>query len=606
MTKKLAILTILSTILLAEQPYDIINSAIAAHPDVNRQMKFYNGVLQDLEISESDNLPTLDYRGEIGRGRYAKEERDTASSNYWKNNLTLRQNLFRGYKTKSEIEQSKARISEAAYTVLDHSNTVAIDTMSAYIEVLKENELTKLFEENVQNHKDILSKIRERTDAGVGKKSEVLQTQSRLALAYSNLLVQQNNYEDTLTQYHFVVGRHFDKSEFIEPEIDYNMPVNIDKAAYTALLNNPSIKALKSSIIAKKAEYKKSKSEFYPILDAVASADWEDNADGFNGREDTVSIGLVARWNLFRGGADEAGRLKALEALNEKKKNLRRIQRDVIRQTRLAYMAYMAYQPQIEYLHEHVNKSKLTLDACVEEYELGRRDLLAILDAQKEYNAAKQTLIVAQHDLLLSKYKVASATNELLYIIKSDMPSKLILTSIEEDLNSDKNFARNVLCDNPLNKKNLDEYDCRYTTPTLGYEAKAEETIEVDEEKYILEEPELVVIKLSNIYFGINKYNITPEAEKILKETVEKLKEKKNYKLQIIGHTDSLGSVELNEKLSQNRAISTKIKLIALGAILKQVEILPMGKDSPAVDNNTAENRALNRRVELKIIELKE
>lgn len=608
--KKYAILAITITGLLAEQPYDIVNSALNAHPDVNRQIKYYDGVLQDLEIAKSDNLPTLDYRGEIGKGRYAKEDVDTAKSTYWKNNLTLKQNLFRGYKTQSEVEQNEARISEAAYTVLDRSNIVAIDTMSAYIEVLKENELTKLFKENVQNHINILSKIEERSDAGVGRKSEVLQTQSRLDLAYSNLIVQQNNFEDTLTQYHFVVGRHFDQSEFIAPEANFNMPANINEAAYLALLYNPSVKALKSSIIAKKAEYKKAKSELYPVLDAVLSQDWEDNADGYDGREETTSIGLVARWNLYRGGADEAGRLKALEGLNEEKRNLRRIQRDVIKQARLAYMAYQAYTPQIKHLQEHVIKSQQTLDAYQEEYGLGRRDLLAILDAQKEYNTAKQTLISAEHDLLLAKYRVASSTNELLHVVKSDIPSKLLLTSIEEELNDDKNFAKNVLCDNPMNKKNLDQYDCKYTTPLLGYQEekiiKKESPKIVEEEKYIQEEPEPVVVKLSNINFDINKYNITEEAEVILKENVAKLQEKTNYKLQIIGHTDSTGSNELNDTLSNNRALSTKIKLLELGAILKQVEILPMGENSPIVDNDTVENRALNRRVELKIIELED
>lgn len=599
-------MTTLITSLFAEQPYNIINNSVENHPDVNRQMKYYNGVLQDLEIAKSDNLPTLDYRGEIGQGRYAKEDIDTSKSTYWKNNLTLKQNLFRGYKTQSEVEQNEARISEAAYTVLDRANTVAIDTMSAYVEVLKENELTKLFKENVQNHINILAKIEERSDAGIGKKSDVLQTQSRLDLAYSNLIVQQNNFEDTLTQYHFIVGRHFDQKEFIVPKANFNMPANINEAAYLALLQNPSVKALKSSIIAKKAEYKKSRSELYPVLDAVLSQDWENNADGYDGREDTTSIGLVARWNLYRGGADEAGKLKAFEGLNEEKRNLRRIQRDVIKQARLAYMAYQAYTPQIEYLQEHVLKSKQTLDAYEEEYSLGRRDLLAILDAQKEYNAAQQTLITAEHNLLLSKYRVASAINELLNITKSDITSKLLLTSIEEDLNNDKNFAKNVLCDNPINKKNLDKYDCKYTTPLLGYEEQTsqKEEPQAAEEEYIQEKSEPIVVKLSNIYFDNDQYNISDTAEAVLKENVIKLKEKTNYKLQIIGHTDSTGSNELNDKLSNKRALSTKIKLIELGAILKQVEILPMGENSPVVNNDTVQNKALNRRVELKIIEL--
>lgn len=65
MIRKIIVLAILLSSLVAEEPYDIVNSVVSAHPDVNRQMKFYDGVLQDLEIAKSNNLPTLDYQGEI-------------------------------------------------------------------------------------------------------------------------------------------------------------------------------------------------------------------------------------------------------------------------------------------------------------------------------------------------------------------------------------------------------------------------------------------------------------------------------------------------------------------------------------------------------------
>jgi len=605
MNFKYVIPFIIVACLQAETLDNIINSSIKASPIVNRQIKFYDGVLQDLDIAKSDNLPTLDYRGEIGRESIDRELSNKTGLNYWKNNLTLRQNLFRGYKTQSEIRQNEARISEAAYTVLDRANTVALDTATSYIDVLKENELTKLFKENVQNHIDILKKIEERTKAGVGRKSEVQQTQSRLSLAYSNLIVQQNNFEDTLTEYHYNVGRHYDKIEFITPTLNYQPPENIDKAAYIALINNPSVKALKSTIIAKTAEYKKAGSEYYPILDAVASADWENNADGISGRKDSISIGLVARWNLYRGGADEAGRLKALEALTEARRNLRRIQRDVIKQARLAYMGYRMYRPQIEYLKSHVNSSKETLASYIDEYSLGRRDLLSILDAQKEYNAAKQTLITAQYNLLNSRYRLASSTNELLNEVKSDLSSKLLLTSIEEDLTNDKNFGRNVLCDNPLNRENLNEYDCKESSSNIdiGYLSKEIEVVppEPEPKKVMPIAPKL--IKLSTINFDYNSYSLSPEAESILEENAKKLNNKQSYNLQITGYTDSKGSKEYNRLLSKGRANSVKNRLLELGVKAEKIEILPMGEDNPLAGNDTKENRAKNRRVGLKIIE---
>lgn len=454
----------------AESLNDVLNSAIKANPDVNRQMRYYESVLQDLEIAKSGNLPTLDYQGSVGQERTKREGTPSEDLTHYSNNITLRQNIFNGFQTTSEIKQNKARISSAAYSVIDTANNVSYETIKAYLEVLKEHELNNLYQENVKNHQDILDKIKERTDAGIGRQSEVQQTNSRLSLAHANLIVQQNNYQDTLTNYLFYVGHHFDENNYIIPTIDYRFPSSIDEATKIAIGNNPALKVMRSNIIAKKAENKKAQSNFYPTIDAVVSQDWDDNIDGTEGTRESTNAYLTLKYSLYRGGADEAEKLKTIASIQEESESLNRTRRDIVKATRLSYMSYKTYKEQIKFLKLHVKASKETLDSYLDEYALGRRDLLAILDAQKEYNTARQTYTRAKYDLLSSQYKLLSSMNELLNQFKLNIKKQVNFDIIKDIILNNKNFSKDNICDNPLSKEKLNQYGCE-TTPQIdiGY-----------------------------------------------------------------------------------------------------------------------------------------
>jgi len=70
-------------------------------------------------------------------------------------------------------------------------------------------------------------------------------------------------------------------------------------------------------------------------------------------------------------------------------------------------------------------------------------------------------------------------------------------------------------------------------------------------------------------------------------------------KLQVEGHTDSVGSDEYNQKLSEQRADSVRSYLVSQGVAADAITAAGFGKISPVADNNTAAGRQQNRRVEL-------
>lgn len=100
------------------------------------------------------------------------------------------------------------------------------------------------------------------------------------------------------------------------------------------------------------------------------------------------------------------------------------------------------------------------------------------------------------------------------------------------------------------------------------------------------------------IQFDINKSSIRPESMGTLNEIAKMLKENPDLKFEIGGHTDSDGSAELNNKLSQDRADAVKKQLTNMGISSERLSTKGFGATKPIVENNNPENKARNRRVE--------
>lgn len=111
-----------------------------------------------------------------------------------------------------------------------------------------------------------------------------------------------------------------------------------------------------------------------------------------------------------------------------------------------------------------------------------------------------------------------------------------------------------------------------------------------------------VPIVLEGITFATNKFDVTPESEKVLAGALKTLQIHKDIVVEISGHTDNVGSNAYNQKLSQRRADAVKAWLVSKGIPSDRIIAIGYGEERPRVPNDTEENRRLNRRIEFKRI----
>src|SRR6202162_4952715 len=108
-----------------------------------------------------------------------------------------------------------------------------------------------------------------------------------------------------------------------------------------------------------------------------------------------------------------------------------------------------------------------------------------------------------------------------------------------------------------------------------------------------------LIVSMPDVLFDFNKYTLKPEARERLARISGIVLAYPDLKLQIEGYTDSIGSEEYNQTLSEKRAETVRAYLISSGVSMDSVAARGKGKADPIADNSTAAGRKLNRRVEM-------
>ena len=131
--------------------------------------------------------------------------------------------------------------------------------------------------------------------------------------------------------------------------------------------------------------------------------------------------------------------------------------------------------------------------------------------------------------------------------------------------------------------------------------ARAQEAGKLAKGKFVFEQ----TLSDDEVKFGFNKADISPEAKAALDAFAEKVKaENKNVYIEVQGHTDNVGSEEINLKLGQKRADAV-VRYLSMqhGFPLFRMNAISYGEYKPIADNKTAAGRAQNRRVTLVVLE---
>jgi adhesin transport system outer membrane protein len=345
---------------------------------------------------------------------------------------TLTQMLFDGFGVLSEVNRQGARVESAAYKTMGVSDAMGLKAIESYLNVLRTRELTKLTKENLDTHLRIMDQIRIRSGGGIGRKSDLEQVEARVGLARANLTAAEANQRDAEINYMRVVGAK--PVALVKPESPASsaLPGSDDDAVRVALENHPILKSARADVKAAEYQQQAAKSFMSPRFDAEFGIGNNQNLDGQPGTNDEKFAMIRMRWNLFRGGSDyarinETGYFKV-----QSQDVMNRTARQVEESTRLSWNTMISSQARLPSLREHAVKSFETRDSYAQQFNLGQRTLLDLLDSENEAFTAQSNYITAQYLESFSRYRLLGDTGQVLSYLGVEPPPQASVENIEK------------------------------------------------------------------------------------------------------------------------------------------------------------------------------
>ncbi|WP_298771461.1 TolC family outer membrane protein [uncultured Shewanella sp.] len=437
----LAISSVFTSVSYSQTLEQAVAHTLESNPEIRIVFNQFKASQEQVKQAESGFMPTLDLTGGYGLERTnspatrnlnttdpADYPNDYLDLNRGEFGLSIQQIIFDGFFTTSEVDRSRFEASAEQWALFAAAEDMALEATQVYIKYIQSEQVLTLAEKNLVTHQTIYDQIKQRTNSGLASTADLSQITGRLARANANVISAMNNFYDAKSEYIRII--HLPPENLIVPMPDADLlPADLMAGIEVAQERHPVLQSAAKDIQAAESAKEASKSGYYPKFTLEFDGSWDNNLDGVNGDVNGVQgyynelVGMIrVKYNLFAGGKDLATEKKAAYNLSESKEIRQRAERQIVEGLSLAWNAYELLTPQKMFIKEHVIAAKETQLAYRQQFNLGQRTLLDLLDTENELFEARKSYLTAEYDEIISQYRLLNATGQLLSSLRVTRP----------------------------------------------------------------------------------------------------------------------------------------------------------------------------------------
>ncbi|MFH7586806.1 TolC family outer membrane protein [Oceanimonas smirnovii] len=413
----------------AEDLKVVLTEALEHNPEVRFQAEALRAQQAEQRKEKGAYLPSVDLDASVGVANRDYDDRGSFDRDYAE--LSVTQLLFNGFGTKGRVEEAGHQVTEEYFKLREEAENKALEVARAYLDVQRYRYLTELAQRNVDSHLEVRDQVIQRADRGVANKADLYQTEGRLALAQSNLRTELSNLQSVTARFQRLVGRapgaHLDETL----ELSVGLPADLEVILDRVYRHNPALYASFANIDAAESAMTIAEANYYPTLELGLRHGVYKNNNSFDNRTDPSSRGeeslieLRARYNLFRGGSDKAARKAAYHRVSQAESLRDKTCVDLRQTATIAWSELQNLKQKTNLLLAHKESSIRVVEAYRQQFGIGRRSLLDVLDSENEAYQAERNYIQGHYDLLLTRAQVLNSTGELLATMKlSPLPEE--------------------------------------------------------------------------------------------------------------------------------------------------------------------------------------
>lgn len=322
--------------------------------------------------------------------------------------------IYQGGAVRNAVKAAKARVEAGQADLRATEASVFSQVVGAYMDVIRDQAIVQLNQKNVAVLRTNLQAARDRFEIGDLTRTDVAQSEARLALAEGDLRGVEANLIASREAYARLVGEA--PVDLEAPPALPGLPASPEDAVAIALATNPDIEAANQLVSASRADIGVARASRLPSLEATTQGGYNNNLNSIPAANTTsdnvttsVTAGVTLTIPLFQGGRPAAQVRQAQSRTSQAIENYVEVERGVIAQTRGAFAAWQANQQIIAATEQAVSANALSLEGVRAENSVGTRSILDILNAEQELLSTQVQLVSAQRNAYVAAFSLLAA-----------------------------------------------------------------------------------------------------------------------------------------------------------------------------------------------------
>jgi adhesin transport system outer membrane protein len=397
---------------------EAIAVAVESNPEIGQAIENREAIEFELRQAKGLYLPSVDLEASTGVRRLDNSSRRALSieddSLYPSEaGVVITQKLYDSGARRAELDRQASRVDGASFRVLERSEFIALAVVQDYLEYMLQASIVSEAKKNLGVHQSILGDIKESVDGGALTDADRQQAEERLYAAQTRLLGASEELEASRIRFFKTVGKPLTNAT-VPGSVAKALPRSLDDAIGLARTNNPRVHMASSDIDAASAEVNAARARFGPEVVAEGRARIGEDIDGDDGDTNDLQARLVLRWNLYRGGIDKANEQEQIRRASEQRMVLHQVYREIEEAVRISWERRFRQAEISKTLAMQASASQSLVASYREQFKVGQRSLLDVLDAQNTRFNTATLADTASFASLFAEYRLLAATGQLL------------------------------------------------------------------------------------------------------------------------------------------------------------------------------------------------
>lgn len=315
----------------------------------------------------------------------------------------------------AQIEQRRAASIAADWRLVDKREDLMLRTLEAYAEMLRTKRLLQLSQANLVRHRDYVQHIKAIALLDLGRAADLPAAMGRVALAEAVNTSRLLRLEQTRLEFQSLTGLSRVQDM---PDLDSFAPaMTLDDAYEAALKASPALQVARSDIESAKQGVLLAQSPYRPRLSLDASAKTGRDWGGLKGQQSNLYLGLQAEWMVDVVGAQGHAVQVAIESEVATRYAYEKARDELQLRVSTAWFDFLAHSQSLSSYTDYVLHAQAMVHASREQFKVGRRSLLDVLNAENELFTARSNKLTAEVDQIKSAWRLVGLQGQLAVVL---------------------------------------------------------------------------------------------------------------------------------------------------------------------------------------------